>query len=186
MSGLWHPIQASCGGPKLLSLLFADDLILFAEASIEQSHFVKDCLDRFCEASGQKGNASKSRIYFSPNTCEQSRESVCEVLGMSSTEDLGRYLGVPTINGRITKATYRHVVERVERRLAGWKTKCLSLAGRITLIQSTISSIPAYTMQTAKLPRSTCDELDRKTRRFLWGGLLGRTEGSPDVLGSEY
>lgn len=85
VSGLWHPIQASCGGPKLLSLLFADDLILFAEASIEQSHFVKDCLDRFCEASGQKGNASKSRIYFSPNTCEQSRESVCEVLGMSST-----------------------------------------------------------------------------------------------------
>jgi len=89
---------------------------------------------------------------------------------MTATEDLGKYLGVPTINGRITKATYKHVVEWVEKRLAGWKAKCQSLAGRITLIQSTLAAILAYTMQTATLPRSTCDELDRKTRCFLWGG----------------
>lgn len=25
-------------------------------------------------------------------------------------------------------------------------------------------------MQTTKLPRSVCDDIDRKTRKFLWGG----------------
>ena len=88
---------------------------------------------------------------------------------MSSTGDLGRYLGVPTINGRVTNATYKQVVDRVEQRLAGWKMKCLSLAGRITLIQSVVSAIPAYTMQTVKLPRATCDVLDRKYDDFYGG-----------------
>ena len=46
----------------------------------------------------------------------------------------------------------------------------LSTTGRHTLIQATILSIPAYAMQTAKLPRTLCDEVDRKVRRFLWGG----------------
>ena len=95
---------------------------------------------------------------------------VCNTLGIEQTDDLGRYLGVPVINGRVTSATFQDVLTRVDRRLAGWKTKCLSLAGRATLIQSTITAIPAYVMQSARLPRSLCDGLDRKIRRFLWGG----------------
>ena len=61
------------------------------------------------------------------------------------------------------------MISRVDRRLAGWKTKCLSLAGRATLIQSTITTIPAYVMQSTRLPRAICDALDKKVRRFLWG-----------------
>ena len=44
------------------------------------------------------------------------------------------------------------------------------MAGRATLIQSAIASIPTYVMQTVKLPRTLYDEIDRKSRRFLWGG----------------
>jgi len=62
------------------------------------------------------------------------------------------------------------VLDRVGKKFAGWKTKCLSLAGWITLIQSTIEAIPAYTLQTMKLPRSICDQVDKMMRRFLWGG----------------
>jgi len=65
---------------------------------------------------------------------------------------------------------FQTVITRVENQLAGWKAKCLSLAGRITLIKSTISAIPAYAMQSAHLPRSVCDDLDKRIRRFLWGG----------------
>ena len=65
---------------------------------------------------------------------------------------------------------FAKISDRVNKRLAGWKSKLLSTAGRVTLIQSTLSSIPYFAMQTAKLPRSLCDELDRKVRRFLWGG----------------
>jgi len=32
---------------------------------------------------------------------------------MENTNDLGKYLGVPTINGRITKSQYQYVMERL-------------------------------------------------------------------------
>jgi len=113
-------------------------------------------------------SSSKSRVYFSPNTSVEDAVEICETLGMECTGNLGKYLGIPTINGRVTKATFQEVVQRVDERLAGWKTKCLSLAGRATLISSAISAIPAYIMQTSWLSQSICNELDRKTRIFLW------------------
>lgn len=42
--------------------------------------------------------------------------------------------------------------------------------GRITLAKSTVTTLASYTMQTAKLPRNVCDTIDKKTRRFVWGG----------------
>lgn len=45
----------------------------------------------------------------------------------------------------------------------------LSQAGRITLAQSCIMSIPTYVMQTAMLPVMVCDEIERLCRDFKWG-----------------
>jgi len=166
----WRPISICKNGPEISHLMFADDIILFAEATVEQAKVIKQALDTFCEASGQKVSASKSKILFSPNTLEYQADAICHILEMTKTNDLGKYLGVPTIKGRVTRNHFQYVLDRIDRKFAGWKTKCFSLAGCITLIQSTIESIPAYVMQTMKLPRSICDEVDRKTRRFLWGG----------------
>jgi len=94
--------------------MFVDDVILLGEATKEQAQAVKRCLQEFCEASGQKVSQEKSRIYFSPNTNEAVVAEVCNTLGISKTDDLGRYLGVPTINGRITKATFRGVIDRAK------------------------------------------------------------------------
>jgi len=85
-------------------------------------------------------------VYFSLNTNAAAIVEVCNVLNIQQTENFGRYLGVPTITGRVTKSTYQSILDKVANRLAGWKTKCLSLAGRTTLIQSTIAAIPAYVM----------------------------------------
>ena len=92
-------------------------------------------------------------------------------------------MGVPTICGRVTKATYQEVISRVDQKLTRWKAKCLSLAGRATLIQATIMAIPAYTMQTARVPRLICDEIDRKIRRFQWGSTS--TERKPHLIAWE-
>jgi len=170
MTGQWKAIPITRGGTQLSHLMFADDVVLFGEASIEQAQVIENCLTEFCTWSGQKVNTQKSSIYFSPNTNEAMMVQICTVMGYSRTDDFSIYLGVPTINGRVTCATYQSVIDKVDKRLAGWKTKCLSLAGRVTLIQSTIFAIPAYVMQSAKLPRSLCDTLDRKIRTFLWGG----------------
>ena len=109
-------------------------------------------------------------VFFSKNTCETVKAEISTVLGIPITHYLGKYLGLPMINGRLTRLTFEAISDRVNRRLVGWKSRNPSMAGRATLVQSTIASMPSYAMQTAKLPWSLCDEIDMKSRRFLWGG----------------
>ena len=78
-------------------------------------------------------------------------------------------LGVPTIHGKVTWSMYQNVIERIDKQLVGWNSKCLSLVERTTLIQLTIYDILAYVMQTTRLSRLISDENERKIPWFLWG-----------------
>ena len=64
---LWNPITLCNGGPPLSHLFFADDIILFAEVSLQQAIIIRECLNDFCASSGMKVNNSKTRVYFSKN-----------------------------------------------------------------------------------------------------------------------
>jgi len=43
------------------------------------------------------------------------------------------------------------------------------MAGRATLIKSSVASIPLYAMQTTLLPQKVSRTIDRHNYRFLWG-----------------
>ena len=88
--GLWKAIPITRGGTRLSHLMFADDVVLFAEATKTQALVINSCLRQFCEASGQKVSAQKSNVYFSSNTNEAIRVEVCNTLGIEQTDDLGR------------------------------------------------------------------------------------------------
>lgn len=53
--------------PKLSHICFTDDLILVAKASMTQVQNVKQIMQEFCMASGQKVSYQKSHIFFSGN-----------------------------------------------------------------------------------------------------------------------
>ena len=61
---------------------------------------------------------------------------ICRLGDIQRTLDFGTYLGFPTWQGRTSKASFVHVLDRVKAPLVGWKAKYLSLAGRITLAKS--------------------------------------------------
>jgi ribonuclease HI len=126
-------------------------------------------LDDFCHLSGQKVNLSKSKVFFSPNVNPNLRHHLCGILGVSSTPNIGKYLGFPLRpNGRSSR-DFDFIVEKVQAKLSSWKAKLLSPAGRVVLIQAVTSSIPAYYMQNVALPIRTCSKLDKLNRDFLWG-----------------
>ncbi|KAG7547784.1 Ribonuclease H domain [Arabidopsis suecica] len=165
----WKPISISQGGPKLSHICFADDLILFAEASVTQIRVIRRVLERFCVASGQKVSLEKSKIFFSENVHKDLAKQISDESGIKSTKELGKYLGMPILHKRINKETFSEVIERVTSRLSGWKGRFLSMAGRLTLTKSVLSSIPVHTMSVISLPKSSLDRLDRISRDFLWG-----------------
>lgn len=84
----WKPISISRGGPKLSHICFADDLILFAEASISQIRIMRRVLEKFCVASGQKVNLEKSKIFFSGNIDRDLAKEISDESGIKATCDL--------------------------------------------------------------------------------------------------
>ncbi|XP_031103194.1 uncharacterized protein LOC116006838 [Ipomoea triloba] len=168
--GNWKGVRLSRYGPLLTHLFFADDLVLFAEAPQEQIHVISYCLDRFSQASGQKVSLSKSQIFFSNNVDREEGQRIVSIAGIPETKDLGRYLGVPTLHGRLTNNLLAPMLEKIDERLNGWKTNFLSLAGRQILAQSVLQAIPYYNMQTIYMPARIWEEIDKRIRRFLWGG----------------
>lgn len=76
------------------------------------------CLDLFCAASSEKVSYQKSMIYFLKILMISFAGNISHELNMSIIEDLGKYLEMPTIHGRVTKHTFQQVTERVDKRLA--------------------------------------------------------------------
>lgn len=166
-SGDWKPIQFCRRGLSLSHLFYADDIILFGEASSCQVQVIKGVLDSFSQASGEVINLSKSKICCSANVSLSIRTILSRASGIALTNDFGRYLGVPILRGRKTKRAYQALVDRVKSRLSRWKADCLNLAGRVTLAQSVLCALPMYTMQSSLLPKVVCDELDKIVRTFI-------------------
>ncbi|CAN1186582.1 Putative ribonuclease H protein At1g65750 [Linum perenne] len=61
----------------------------------------------------------------------------------------------------------------MDKKLTGWKSKTLSFAGRVTLAVAVLNTIPAFSMQTAKLPERTLELINKRIRVFILGAQNG-------------
>ncbi|KAL5568577.1 hypothetical protein UlMin_025152 [Ulmus minor] len=158
----------SRGGPPLHHLLFADDIFVFGKACITEASHIKETLDSFCSWSGLSFNSSKSSIFFSGNTRGAVANQLTGFLGFERIPMDSCYLGLPMF--RTNKRNYfNFLVECLDSKLAGWKSRLLSKASRLTLIKSVALAMPIYAMHTARIPKAICAKLDARIRRFWWG-----------------
>jgi hypothetical protein len=101
----------------------------------------------FCyeELSGMKINYSKSEV-FTVGLSEQESQSVANAFNCNLGEFPMKYLGLPLSNKRLCKADLSDSPEKIEKRLHTWKGGHLSSRGKSILINSSLTSIPMYTM----------------------------------------
>ncbi|KAK8703112.1 hypothetical protein V6N13_021441 [Hibiscus sabdariffa] len=76
-------------------LFFADDSILFGEASEEGVGNIKQLIAEYTNCSGQQVNFDKSLIYFSSNVPNSLRVSLGSALGVRLFLNPEKYLGLP-------------------------------------------------------------------------------------------
>ncbi|CAL5353932.1 unnamed protein product [Camellia sinensis] len=82
-----------------------------------------------------------------------------------------KYLGLPFgANPRRLKS-WQPIVDKVRSKLALWKRKLLSFAGRLTLIKFVLDSLPGYYISIFKMPKGVVREIERIKAAFLWGSL---------------
>jgi hypothetical protein len=80
-----------------------------------------------------------------------------------------KYLEIYMPSGtRRVDPTYSLMEKKFAEKFAGWKVSFLSSAEKLTLIKSTLTSLPAYHMSVAALPAKTTTKLTTLLRKFMW------------------
>ncbi|KAF7123782.1 hypothetical protein RHSIM_Rhsim12G0128200 [Rhododendron simsii] len=72
--GALHGVKIGQHCPAISHLFFADDSVLFWEATASGCHAIDEVLRKYEAASGQMVNRDKSSLFFSPNTPNNVKE----------------------------------------------------------------------------------------------------------------
>ena len=75
-------------------------------------------------------------------------------------------LGLPTQFGRSKVRDFNFIMDKVLKKLKGWKERNLSFAGRGVLIKAVAQAIPVFVMTCFLLPQETCDRNERVVYQF--------------------
>ena len=160
----------SCNdGVKFSHLLFADDSLLFCEAITTEWQNLLDLLALYKKASGQAINRQKTTLFFSPNTKQQVKFSIWNMLEAQIMTRCESYLGLPMVGGKSKVSTFKEVQERVTKRAMGWKEKHISKVGGEVLIKMIAQGIPTYSMSMFKIPKKICDNISLVLAKYWWG-----------------
>lgn len=165
-AGIVKGIRLAPTASPLTNCLYADDLLLFGNASPEEAYQIMDTLRSFMDVLGQRIGPSKSAIWFSKATDTATKETIAGILRVPLEADLGKYLGAPVTSSR---EAFDFLISKVSDRLKSWKCKILSHAGRIILIKYVLLALPVYYMATAKLPVGVIKAINALIRAFFWG-----------------
>jgi hypothetical protein len=165
-------VRVSRHAPWISHLLFADDCLIFTQASKRGADRIAAILEDYNRGSGQLVNKSKSAVFFSPNCEQECKADVHESLQIPN-EALGeRYLGLPTAAERGAGDVFNFVPARVRGFVGGWAEKNLSCAAREVLLKANAQSVPTYPMSCFKLSLTVCRKLTSAVSNYWWGSSL--------------
>lgn len=115
-SGSIRGVKIARSGPPLSHIFFADDSLLFFRAERINCIRLKEVLDRYCRASGQQINLEKSNLFFSSNTPDDHKASICHMLGIGGADNPGTCLGLQCYGADQKNWPYLLFVKEFKRR----------------------------------------------------------------------
>ena len=165
-NGDMEGLAVSRGGPRLSHLFFADDSLIFCKASMDECNSLQRILQVYEQASGQQLNCAKTSLFFSSNTPGDVQQEIKNIFGAQVIRQHKKYLGLPSLVGRSKRNSFNDIKEKLRKKLAGWKEKLLSKAGKEVVIKVVAQVIPTYTMSCFKILDSLCDEMTSMIQNF--------------------
>ena len=151
---------------KMSMLQYADDTLFLCKASIQSVLTLKAILKCFEFASGLKVNYSKSKVGGVRVNINQLFASIlnCDIMKAPFS-----YLGVMVDGNHKRCAFWEGMLTKLRNRLSAWKGKSLSLAGRLCLIKSVLTSLPLFYVSLFCMPTTVMREVKRIQKKLFMG-----------------
>jgi hypothetical protein len=108
-------------------------------------------------------------MLFSPICSPERQKDVKEELQITSVFFEEKYLGLPTLEGRMKMEKFQPIKKRFTKRLTDWSEKYMSSSAKEVLIKSVAQALPTYTMGVFKMSNQFCDDYMQLLRNFWWG-----------------
>lgn len=108
-------------------------------------------------------------LYSFKNDClERIRKNLQKTILINSNTKTHMYLGLPLGASNNDLSIWNSVLQRVDKRFAGWQKRVFVQRREGGEIKSTLSSIPTCFMFLFHAPISVTEKLRRLQRNFLW------------------
>jgi hypothetical protein len=150
-------------------LQFADDTLIVGEKSWANIRVLKANLMLFELISGLKVNFHKSML-VGVNIAQAWLRDAASMLNCKLSSIPFIYLGLPIGGNAKRNSFWSALVDKIRCKLSLWKSRHLSMGGRLVLLKSVLSSIPVYFLSFFKAPTGTISLIESIFKAFLWGG----------------
>ncbi|XP_074301693.1 uncharacterized protein LOC141633111 [Silene latifolia] len=161
-------IKLSRNSPAISHLLYADDALLCFRLSSSSCESLRDILISFGNLSGQMINHQKSYIKFSPNTPDDFKEHVTNILKVPSKHNFGLYLGAPIDLGRKKTSAFQFLLDKISSKILSWGAASFSQASKLLLINSILMASIAHVASILPIPLHITTKLDYLIDLFWW------------------
>ncbi|CAJ2644200.1 unnamed protein product [Trifolium pratense] len=154
---------------SVLHLQFADDTLLMGTKSWANVRALRAVLVLFESMSGLRVNFHKSMLVgvnIPDSWLVEAASALCCKVGKIPF----LYLGLPIGGDPRRLCFWVPVLDRLKNRLSGWKSRFLSIGGRLVLLKSMLTSLPVYALSFFKAPSGTISSIESILIKFFWGG----------------
>ena len=145
---------------------YADDTVIMIDGSERSILSLKLILYCFEWLSGLMINYHKSDVYVF-GVDQERKEVLANMLNCRLGYWPMKYLGLPIFEHKVGSHAFTSLVDKMKKKLDRWKGRNLSLGGSLVLTNSSLSSLPMYTMGFYLLPKSVHKELDHIRSNFF-------------------
>jgi hypothetical protein len=102
---------------------------------------------------GERGGNAPRRPGSQAGQRYQTREDGCGGLGWGFLAHIKHALGVPFHYEKLRREDVQPLMDKILKKIAGWRGKLLSQAAKLTLIRTFLASIPVYLLSFIKFPK---------------------------------
>ena len=161
-----HP---GCKFINLTHLCFVNNWMIFYKGDLSSVRVNCECI-KVSNTSELHANTKKSAIYL-VGIDSSLKDDIRDISQFALGTLPFSYLGVPLSSKRLSIIECEQLADKMTKRMSSWKSKHLSYAARLQLINSVLIGITSYWCQIFILPKRIINIVNSIRRSFFWFGV---------------